>query len=102
MNRTLDSGRKPLHVVADFGQKEVMEFLISTGADVNVRDAAALTLVEMIELYRYVTFVVFVQATDKHGLTPLICACLENHVACVKLLLEKVGALISACMLSSL
>lgn len=79
-----------------------MEFLISTGADVNVRDAAALPLVEIIELYRYVTFVVFVQATDKHGLTPLICACLENHVACVKLLLEKVGALISACMLSSL
>ncbi|TNM91619.1 myotrophin [Takifugu rubripes] len=63
VNRTLDTGRKPLHIVADFGQKEVMEFLISTGANVN--------------------------ATDKHGLTPLICACLENHVACVKLLLEK-------------
>lgn len=36
VNRTLDTGRKPLHIVADFGQKEVMEFLISTGADVNV------------------------------------------------------------------
>lgn len=36
--------------------------------------------------------VVLPQATDKHGLTPLICACLENHVAGVKLLLEKVGA----------
>lgn len=45
---------------------------------------------------------VFVQATDKHGLTPLICACLENHVACVKLLLEKVGVVISACVFASL
>lgn len=43
MNRTLDTGRKPLHIVADFGQKEVMEFLISTGADINVGAAADLT-----------------------------------------------------------
>lgn len=43
MNRTLDTGRKPIHIVADFGQKEVMEFLISTGADINVGAAADLT-----------------------------------------------------------
>lgn len=30
-----------MHIVADFGQKEVMEFLISKGADVNVGAAAA-------------------------------------------------------------
>lgn len=36
-NRTLDGGRKPLHYAADFGQTDVMEFLISKGADVNVR-----------------------------------------------------------------
>lgn len=35
-----------------------------------------------------------IQAPDKHGLTPLISACYENHIACVKLLLEKVGTLI--------
>lgn len=33
---------------------------------------------------------------DKHGLTPLMYACMEKHVACVKLLLEKVGALAAA------
>ena len=38
-NRTLDGGRKPLHYAADFGQKDVVEFLISIGADVNVRTA---------------------------------------------------------------
>lgn len=38
---------------------------------------------------------VFVQATDKHGMTPLVCACYENQVACVKLLLEKVGVVLA-------
>lgn len=33
------------------------------------------------------------QVVDKHGFTPLICACYESHCACVKLLLAKVGAL---------
>lgn len=63
VNRTLDSGRKPVHYAADFGHADVLEFLISKGADIN--------------------------APDKHGLTPLICACLEGHYSCVKLLLEK-------------
>lgn len=34
-----------------------------------------------------------IQAPDRHGITPLISACYENHIACVKLLLEKVGDL---------
>lgn len=29
-----------LHIAADFGQKEVMKYLISKGADVNVGDTA--------------------------------------------------------------
>lgn len=33
------------------------------------------------------------QVVDNNGFTPLICACYESHSACVKLLLEKVGAL---------
>lgn len=36
------------------------------------------------------------QAPDKHGLTPLISACFENHLSCVKLLLAKVGTLYSS------
>lgn len=33
------------------------------------------------------------QAIDKHGFTPLICACYESNAACVEVLLEKVGTL---------
>ena len=32
----LPNGRYPLSVAADYGQKEVIEFLITKGADVNV------------------------------------------------------------------
>lgn len=63
VNRTLDGGRMPLHLAADFGQTDVVEYLISKGANVN--------------------------APDKHGLTPLISACFEGHASCVKILLEK-------------
>ncbi|XP_019738584.1 myotrophin [Hippocampus comes] len=63
VNRTLDNGRKPLHIACDFGQTCMVEFLVSKGADIN--------------------------AIDKHGLSPLFYASLEGHVACVKFLLEK-------------
>ncbi|XP_024147251.1 myotrophin [Oryzias melastigma] len=62
-NRLLESTGYPIHFVSDFGHKDVLEYLISIGADVN--------------------------AKDKYGMTPLLSACYENHVACVKLLLEK-------------
>ncbi|KAM8739646.1 myotrophin [Acanthopagrus latus] len=62
-NRTLQGGRMPLHYASDYGQTDVVEFLISKGANVN--------------------------AVDKHGLTPLMSACYENHISCVKVLLEK-------------
>lgn len=37
VNRTLENGRAPLHYAADFGQTDVMEYLISKGAHLNVR-----------------------------------------------------------------
>lgn len=37
----LKNGRTPLHICADFGQVDVIKYLISEGADVNVGDAAA-------------------------------------------------------------
>ncbi|XP_077450501.1 myotrophin [Stigmatopora argus] len=63
VNKTLSSGRKPIHHACDFGQSGVVEFLISKGADIN--------------------------APDKHGLTPLLIASWEEHCHIVKVLLEK-------------
>ena len=36
MNSDLPAGRKPLHYAADYGQTEVVEYLLSAGADINV------------------------------------------------------------------
>ena len=41
VNRTLEGGRKPLHYAADCGHAEILEYLLSQGADVNVSPAAA-------------------------------------------------------------
>ncbi|KAL5006401.1 hypothetical protein ScPMuIL_015207 [Solemya velum] len=56
-------GRCPLHCAADYGQAEVIEYLVSRGADVN--------------------------AEDKHGITPLLAAVFEGHTDCVRILLAK-------------
>lgn len=56
-------GRPPLCVAADYGQAEIVEYLISHGASVN--------------------------AKDKYGITPLLSAVFEGHTAVVKLLLAK-------------
>ncbi|EDW52408.1 myotrophin [Drosophila sechellia] len=58
-------GRFPVHYAADFGQLNVLKFLISLGADINKK--------------------------DKHGITPILAAIWEGHTSCVELLL-KVGA----------
>nr|XP_045044422.2 myotrophin-like [Desmodus rotundus] len=63
VNRTLESGRKPLHYVADCGQLEILEFLLLKGADIN--------------------------APYKHHITPLLSAVYEGHVSCMKMLLSK-------------
>ncbi|MEQ2218768.1 hypothetical protein XENOCAPTIV_007890 [Xenoophorus captivus] len=88
VNRTLESGRKPLHYAADFGQAEVVEYLISKGADVNSTVQAAGILKEDFKNHFYL--ISSQQVPDKHGLTPLISACYEGHLQCVKILIEKV------------
>uniref|UniRef100_U5EYL7 Putative myotrophin n=1 Tax=Corethrella appendiculata TaxID=1370023 RepID=U5EYL7_9DIPT len=55
-------GRSLLHYAADFGQSEVVEYLIKHGADVN--------------------------ALDKHGISSILAAIWEGHTQCVKLLIE--------------
>ncbi|GFN98694.1 myotrophin-like protein [Plakobranchus ocellatus] len=56
-------GRLPLHFAADYGQTDVIEYLLSKGATVNT--------------------------PDKYGITPLLSAIFEGHTSSVKLLLEK-------------
>ncbi|XP_011305864.1 myotrophin [Fopius arisanus] len=62
VNQMID-GRTPLHYAADYGQNDVVRYLLDKGADAN--------------------------ATDKHGITTLLAAIWEGHTNCVKLLLEK-------------
>jgi len=63
LNAYVLNGRGLLHFAADYGQTEVIEYLLSKGADVNV--------------------------LDKHGISPLLSAIFENHLQSVKLLLSK-------------
>ncbi|KAJ9594080.1 hypothetical protein L9F63_014492 [Diploptera punctata] len=62
VNKEID-GRPPLHYAADYGQGDVIQYLLSKGADVN--------------------------AKDKHGISALLAAIWEGHTDCVKLLLER-------------
>ncbi|CAH3156564.1 unnamed protein product [Porites lobata] len=63
VNAGLLAGRNGLHYAADYGQKEVIEFLLSKGANINL--------------------------PDKHGITALLASIFESQTECVKLLLEK-------------
>ncbi|GLH12376.1 hypothetical protein R5R35_011698 [Gryllus longicercus] len=62
VNKEID-GRPPIHYAADYGQGDVIKYLVSKGADVN--------------------------AKDKHGISALLAAVWEGHTDCVKLLLEQ-------------
>ena len=63
INADLGSGRTALHCAADYGQTEIVKYLLSKGANVN--------------------------ALDKYGISPLLNAVFESHTDCVKVLLEK-------------
>lgn len=90
MNRKLANGRMCLHISADFGQVKVAEYLIDQGADVNVGDAVAIHAPA--KLLEELSVSLLPQAVDVFGQTPLLAAVMENHIDCVKLLLDKVGA----------
>lgn len=64
---TVDSeikSRFPIHYAADFGQKDVLQYLISSNA-------------------------VNINATDKYGITALLSAIWEDHKDCVQLLIDS-------------
>lgn len=56
------SARYPLHIAADYGQADVLTYLLEKGASVD--------------------------QVDKHGITPLLAAIWEGHTSCVRVLLE--------------
>lgn len=63
VNHQLSTGRYPLCMAADYGQIDIIKYLISQQADVNV--------------------------VDRHGISPLLSAIYEGHMNCVQYLLEK-------------
>lgn len=63
VTRRLKNGRHPMCIAADFGQVEVLQFLVQHGADVNVVDGL--------------------------DMTPLLCAVYESHKDCITFLLSK-------------
>lgn len=62
VNSMID-GRRPIHYAADYGQKEIIEYLIQLGANVN--------------------------SLDKHGISALLAAIWEGHIECCRLLISK-------------
>nr|CAD7428180.1 unnamed protein product [Timema monikensis] len=53
INKEID-GRSPIHYAADYGQHDVIQYLISKGSDVNlwlVEGRAALMHVQMVQLH---------------------------------------------------
>ncbi|CAH8520026.1 unnamed protein product [Schistosoma mattheei] len=63
VNSTFKNGRTLIHYAADYGQKEICDYLIRNGADINVNDS--------------------------FGVTPLLAAIYEGHIDCVSLLLNN-------------
>ncbi|OTF82670.1 myotrophin-like protein [Euroglyphus maynei] len=62
VNSMID-GRRPIHYAADYGQKEIIEYLIQLDADVN--------------------------SLDKHGISALLAAIWEGHIECCRLLISN-------------
>jgi len=64
VNADLMNGRMALHYAADYGHADVLEYLLSKGAKIDL--------------------------PDKHGITAILAAIYEGHEDCVKLLVDKV------------
>eukprot|EP00088_Acartia_fossae_P001737 TRINITY_DN10690_c0_g1_i3.p1 TRINITY_DN10690_c0_g1~~TRINITY_DN10690_c0_g1_i3.p1 ORF type:complete len:133 (-),score=24.51 TRINITY_DN10690_c0_g1_i3:258-611(-) len=64
-------GRLPLHYASDYGQTEVVSYLLTKGSNVD--------------------------AVDKHGITPILAAIWEGHTNCVKMLLQNGASKTGSC-----
>ncbi|CAJ0953112.1 unnamed protein product, partial [Mesorhabditis belari] len=63
VNEVVRNGRTALHLACDYGQTEVVKYLLEHGADVN--------------------------KTDCHGISPLLYAAWEDHLELAKVLISK-------------
>lgn len=75
-------GRRPIHYAADYGQKEIIEYLIQLDADVNV--SFSLDSIKMVSSFGIIT-----QSLDKHGISALLAAIWEGHIECCRLLISN-------------
>lgn len=85
INESVD-GRNLVHYAADYGQDQVLEYLISKSANVNVSDS----IFDQSNLILIWTcwHPKQMQVKDKHGITPLLAAIWEGHTECVSILLR--------------
>jgi len=96
------NNKEPLHWAAERGHLEVVEFLISKGADMNAKNVEDETPLHYAAGYGYLDVVKLlvsksaaVNAKTKNGSTPVSYAASQNRVDIVKFLMEK-GADVTA------
>lgn len=82
------ASRYPLHYAADYGQTSVLDYLLSKGANVNVRIGSSFFF-SFSKNKILSSHSIRLKAVDKHGITPILAAIWEGHTACVQLLLDK-------------
>ena len=85
VNAEID-GRLALHYAGDYGQLEVAKFLISKVCN--------MSLMSIVKTNQNHFQGAKIDATDKHGITPVLAAIWEGHTACVKYLLDNVRIVI--------
>jgi ankyrin repeat protein len=96
VNAKDDRGRTPLHLAAESGHIEIVEFLISSGAEINVADVNSNTPLHYTATAGKVEAAEFllakgaeVDARNHEKCTPLHLAASFNHKPIMKLLIEK-------------
>ena len=107
------NGQNALHYAADYGQAEVIKYLVGKGAKLDVsilclppmcvcvcvcvrvcvHPSVKVSLLKNSQLYYTIStlFLSPLQLPDKHGITALLAAVYEDHTDCVKVLINSVS-----------
>jgi ankyrin repeat protein len=93
----LIKGRSYLHYACDYGQYDIIEYLLNKGANLNVRIISSWpTSINQCRcgFFKWCKFSFgSFKLEDKYNIRPLLAAIWENHESCVNLLLKKVNLL---------